>query len=286
MTCPIDDLHFHCVDGIWKFLLPERLAHFAQFNRDYETVRRAERRGATEAAYYRALPFSDLSGRLTTDWRIRATSFRVFQERVLRPLEQQLARPFRVIDLGAGNGWLSNRLAERGHTTVAVDLQINQLDGLGVHKFYLQRFWPVQAEFDRLPLEDAQFDLIIFNASFHYSENYETTLREALRLLNSTGQIVILDSPIYLNRLSGDQMVRERQTHFIKQFGFASDALASENFLTEDRLTALAETLSLRWLAYTPFYGWRWWLRPYIARLRGRREPARFKVLVGHRNGR
>ena len=281
MRCPTDDLCFRCVKGVWSFLLPERVAHFAQFNRDYAAVRQAEGRGATDRAYYRALPFQDLSGRFMADWRIRAASFRVFIHRVVQPMERRRAQPLRLLDVGAGNGWLSNRLAERGHTVGAIDLQVNQFDGLGAHEFYEPKFWPVQAEFDRLPFEDTQIDLIVFNASFHYSENYETTLRAVLRLLRPAGQVVILDSPIYRSRASGEQMVQERQARFQNQFGFASDALGSENFLTEERLIELAQSLRLNWRTYTPFYGWRWWLRPLVARWRGRREPARFKVLAG-----
>lgn len=283
MACSTDGLRFERIEGIWRFLLPERMAHFARFSHEYQTVRQAEGRGANDPAYYRSLPFADLSGRFVADWHIRAISFRVFVQRVLQPLEKQLARPLCVVDLGAGNGWLSNRLAERGHRPVAVDLQINALDGLGTHQFYEHSFCPVQAEFDRLPWANSQFDLVVYNASLHYSENYETTLQEALRLLQPSGLVIILDSPIYRERHSGRQMVIERQSQFVRQFGFASDALASEHFLTEDRLTDLARAVGVRWQTYEPHYGWRWWLRPLIARWRGRREPAQFRVIVGRR---
>lgn len=33
-----------------------------------------------------------------------------------------------------------------------------------------------------------------------------------------------------------------------------------------------------------PSYGWRWAMRPFLARLRGQREPARFALLVGQRD--
>jgi SAM-dependent methyltransferase len=283
LRCSNDDVVFEQRDGIWRFLTPEREAHFAQFTSEYQQVREAEGRGSIAAAYYRALPFADLSGRFTTDWSIRARSFDTLSKKVLQPLERAAHRPLLIVDLGAGNGWLSYRLAQRGHRVAAIDLLTNPQDGLGVHIHYDAAFTPVQAEFDRLPFDAAQFDLAIFNASLHYAVDYTTTLREALRVLQPGGQIVVLDSPVYRSGESGAQMVREREAAFTEAYGFPSNALPSENYLTDQRLSDLTEALPVRWQFIQPFYGWHWRLRPLWARLRGRREPARFAVIVGQR---
>ena len=92
---------------------------------------------------------------------------------------------------------------------------------------------------------EEQVDLIIFNASLHYSTRYETTLAEALRVLRPNGQLIILDSPLYRSADSGAQMVREREAAFTQAYGFPSNALLSENYLTEQRLKELAETLKV-----------------------------------------
>ena len=281
--CPVDETIYECRDGIWRFLTPDRQAYFDRFMREYQIVRQAERRGSTDDGYYRALPFADLSGRFTADWQIRARSFSAFQRDVVQPLENHLQRPLRVIDLGAGNGWLSYRLAQRGHAVAAIDLLTNATDGLGAHVHYDAAFTPIQAEFDRLPFVGDQIDLVIFNASLHYSTHYETTFSEALRVLRSDGLLVILDSPLYRSADSGAQMVREREAAFTRTYGFPSNTLPSENYLTEQRLHELSEMLHLRWTIIQPFYGWRWALRPLKARLRRRREPARFAVIVGRR---
>jgi SAM-dependent methyltransferase len=281
--CSTDDLIYECRDDIWHFLAPDRQAYYAQFMREYQTVREAEGRGSPDAAYYRALPFADLSSRFTADWQIRAHSFRTFERAILKPLESTARRPLHVLDLGAGNGWLSYRLAQRRHAVAAADLLINLHDGLGAHVHYDAHFTPVQAEFDRLPFVDAQYDLAIFNASLHYATCYETTLHEALRVLRPGGQIVVLDSPVYRSAASGAQMVREREAAFTQAYGFPSNALPSENYLTDQRLQELAETLHLHWRFIHPFYGWRWWLRPLVAKLRQQREPARFVMMVGQR---
>ncbi len=284
VICPQDGLEFRQVDGVWRFLLPESEAHYARFIADYEAVRRAEGRGSTSADYYRDLPFRDWSGRRQADWRIRARSFDALTKNVLTSLQVPLGRALKVIDLGAGNGWLSNRLSAQGDRVIAVDLLVNDQDGLGAWKFYEHSFTPVQAEFNHLPIIDCFADAVIFNASLHYSEDYAETLKEALRVLAPKGQIVIVDSPVYHHGDSGAQMVREREEQFKAEYGFASDNLRSENYLTYSRLQELAHELNLTWRFVTPFYGLRWMLRPLMAKITHRREPARFHLVTGERN--
>src|SRR5438105_237704 len=108
----------------------------AQFAREYRTVRRAEGWGSDDPAYYRALPYRDLSGRYADIWRIRARSYNTFLERVLEPLERARGGRLRILDLGAGSGWLAHRLTQRGHRVVAIDLLEDPLDGLGAVRHY------------------------------------------------------------------------------------------------------------------------------------------------------
>jgi hypothetical protein len=63
LNCPHDQITFSRIDGIWRFLLPQRAAHLHQFMQEYEAVRRAEGWGSSDPAYYRALPFGDKNGR-------------------------------------------------------------------------------------------------------------------------------------------------------------------------------------------------------------------------------
>jgi len=75
-------------------------------------------------------------------------------------------------------------------------------------------------------------------------------------------------------------MVAERQSAFLSRFGTASDAIGSREFLTDQRLNALEDQLGVRWQVHSPYYGLRWAARPLIAKLRGRREPSKFRIYV------
>jgi len=165
----------------------------------------------------------------------------------------------------------------------AIDLLDDPLDGLGATRHYAAAFAPLLAEFDRLPLASDQMDLAVFNASLHYSTDYATTLTETLRVLQPHGTLVILDSPMYMDPTSGRRMVQERQARFLARYGFASDALPSEHFLTPARLAELGRQLHLTWQVHQPRLDWRSTLGRGVGALRARREAARFPVIVGRR---
>jgi SAM-dependent methyltransferase len=274
---------FRRENGIWRMLLETRAKALGEFVARYEAVRMAEGRRAPGARLLRQLPFRTPSKEHGYEWHIRSRSYRAFLRHVVLPAERANRRALRGVDLGSGLGWLAYRLASRGHDIAAVDLLVNDYEGLAVHRHFDRRFLSIQAEFDRLPLGEANVDLVVFNASFHYAENYERTLSEALRVLAPGGSIVILDTPIYRGAASGVEMVRGREADFERRHGFHSPALRGEGFLTYDRLAALGKELRLRWDIVEPWYGLRWRMKPWMARLRGAREPARFKLMTARR---
>ena len=283
-TCPICRAATEYRDGIWRALSPQRVDHFRKFIAEYEFIRAAEGRGSSQSEYYLSLPYEDISGRNGDQWAIRAHTFQTMERCILAPLAKRNKRPLRILDLGAGNGWMSYRLALRSHRPVAVDLLTNDQDGLGAASHYSAHIRPlfprVQADLERLPFASSVFDLVIFNASFHYSEDYERTFAEALRCTGPGGRIVIADTPWYAEEQSGKTMVEERHKCFLATYGYPSDSISSLEYLTPDRLQRLQETFALKLRSIQPFYGIRWSLRPFRAKLGGRRTPSQFRIYV------
>jgi SAM-dependent methyltransferase len=274
------------VDGIWRLLSAERSAHHRRFQDTYAAVRRHENWGSSHESYYQMLPDVARNDPQRDIWRIRAGNYRTFVTRVLQPLESQHGRPLAVLDLGAGNGWLAHRISRRGHRLVALDLSVDARDGLGVRVYYdlEPSFLCLQAEFDRLPLAGSQADLIIFNGSIHYAENVTRVLAEALRVLTREGLVVFLDTPFFRDARSGTTMVREGEERWAGILGSGKIDFRQAGFLTPDNLTHLADDLNLVWNRLDPHHGIRWLLWPWVARLRGMREPARFPIIVGRRS--
>lgn len=274
--CPQDCTTYVSENGVWRCLFDERAEFYQAFINDYEKIRAAEGRNQHPATWYAQLPY--ISGQ--ADWRIRAKSYEMLYRQVIQRATKQ---KLKIADFGAGNCWLSNRLASAGHQVAAIDLLTNDWDGLGANKHYDVSFAPIQAEFDHTPFTDGQFDIVIYNGAFHYSSDYAQTLREALRILKPDGVVIIMDTPVYHNKSSGQQMVKERENLFEIQYGTKSNHVPSENYLTYHRLEELREQVGLSWQIFTPYYGLKWTLKPLKAWLRGHREPAKFHVICGKR---
>jgi len=190
-----------------------------QFLEDYGRIRSAEGRGSDQSAYFRALPFTDVTGRNPDQWRIRARTF------TLRP-SRSIGQRLKILDLGRGiagcpTGW-RNYVIDRWRS-----IFLDQRDGLRAARHYPVSIPVVEGDFDRLPFSDSGFDLVVFNASFHYSSDYARTLAEARRCLRPEGRVVILDSPVYELSQHGEQMRAERQRFFEQEHGFRSEALRS-----------------------------------------------------------
>ena len=260
-------------------MTPASVRH--RFLENYRTIRSAEGRGSNESAYYQALPYGDLTGRNSGQWAIRGRSYSYFERKILSPMERKLGRALDVLDLGAGNCWMSYRLSLRQHRPVALDIFADAMDGLGAARHYGQHFPLLEAEFDHLPFRTSSFDLAIFNASIHYSTDYKHTLNELRRILRPGGHCVIIDSPVYRRHEDGEKMRAERHDEFERRYGFRSDVLPSLEYFDEPTLAALAEQLNIQWIVHRPWYGWKWWWRPWKARLLSRRAPSRFWILDG-----
>lgn len=280
--CPRCAFRMKVEDGIVHALPPERDTYYARFLEDYTRIRAAEGRGSETDNFYLELPYQDLSRRNARQWQIRACSFDYLMTHLLQ--RHVLKDGRRILDVGAGNCWMSYRLALAGYQAVAVDVNTDKRDGLRAANRYrklLPELFPrYRAEMTRLPFENAQFDVVVFNASFHYSENYEATLTEALRCTKRGGMVIIVDTPWYSAMESGRQMVAQRRAAFLNRYATASDAIEHLEYLTDERLRSLAKALSIRWEIHSPRYGFRWTMRPVIAQLRGGREPSRFRIYV------
>ncbi len=249
------------------------MSSFDRFLTPYQTIRRVEGWGASDAAYYRNLPQVAASDPQRATWRVRAANFCA--------LLRIIGAHRRVLDLGAGNGWLAYQLAQRGHSVAAVDVNDDEFDGLGARRNYPFVLNAYRADFSALPFA-ASFDCVVFNASLHYANDLAPVIAEALRVLVPGGMLVVMDSPLYHDAASGRAMFADKRRGFQERLGLgiSSDAVG---FLTFADFDNLSRVFSLDWRWIEPFVDVHWATRHLRARLRGQREPARFGLMVGTR---
>lgn len=255
-----------------------------RFGTDYAQHRAAEGRAMPFEAVAR-LPYLH-KGAFARQWAVKARSYEAFVARVLWPLARASQGPLFALDLGAGNGWLSYRLAREGHFGLALDIRDDSIDGLGVARALLAGtgFDCRVASFDSLPVADGAVDLAIFNASLHYSSDLAATLHEARRGVRAGGRIVVLDSPFYRRDVHGAAMVAEKQESAAMTFGARADTLLGLGcieYLTRASLAAASHGLGIEWRRHRVRYPLWYELRPLLAVLRRRRPPSRFDLWEG-----
>jgi SAM-dependent methyltransferase len=144
-----------------------------------------------------ALPFGRPPGYPALYWQVRRESYGVLDNLVSEVGPR--ARAGVAVDLGAGNGWLSYRLAERGYRVIAMDVNVEAPFGLAGATPYLEADYtilPVQGDLERPPLQAGRTSLLLFNASLHYCDNLGDTLRRGAEALRPGGTMIIVDTPI------------------------------------------------------------------------------------------
>ena len=260
------------------------------FRAAYAEQRAIDGHGAGGEAELLALPYLQ-SGPLARNWQVRAATFDSFLEQVLHPLAKRLARPLRIVDLGAGNGWLCYRVSLLGHYAVAIDPRIDHVDGLGAaaaYQTHLPRmFERISASFEAIPLNDRQYDLVVFNSALHYALNLAAALTEAARITGAGGSIAILDSPFYADDQDGAAMVEEKRKAGSQIFAERSNALLAPPFieyLTRESLEAASRPLGLIWRRHRVRYPLWYELRPLRSATGAGRAPSRFDIWEAERS--
>ncbi len=317
LACTGGRHHFGQKDGIWPLLSAEGRQRLARFLHAYAKVREAEGWARPEpnsdlganAAYYLALPDYDLSGLYNTTWKMRGRNYR----EMVAYLAQQYPGPLRILDLGAGNCWMSRRLAELGHQVCAVDINMHPADGLPVARVYFARhsarFARIEGEMANLPFQDAQFNAVIANASLHYPPlphpnplprrgegvlpaapgegDLAAALREAARVLRPGGVLVTLDSPFYSSVATGEHMLAELKAAYAR---YHLPADAAGGFFTYASFVEALEAAGLgriQWqgssAAYSAFNLGA--VRRGLTNLlhRGQPEPASFPIVFAYK---
>ena len=300
-------------NGIYRFLLGERHEALQPFVSQYRLIRKADGYRSRSAEYYRSLPHTGPRDPQAQTWRVRAETFEHLLQQVLGDAGRTAANTFAasgapgctrrpapgstsgfavlesgrnsdslgVLDLGAGNGWLSHRLAMLGHQCVAVDCNDDAEDGLGAFVHYGTPIDCVQADFDQLPFAPHQFDAVIFNASLHYSSDIQTTLHHAYNMLLPGGASVVMDSPTFWSATSGQLMRRELATHLQAQTGMAQLVMPGVGYISADAFIEAGRKLDIQF-RFIPSHGSVGWaVRRLLAGIKRRREPASFGLWYG-----
>jgi len=133
--------------------------------------------------------FNELAGRFGRQY-VPGRSWKGMAEMLLK-----LMPPLVIADLGAGEGTLSQLLAQRAERVIAVDNSENMV-AFGTdlaRKHGLANLEYRCGDLEELPIESASVDLAILSQSLHHAQHPQAAVREAWRILKPGGRIAVLD---------------------------------------------------------------------------------------------
>jgi ubiquinone/menaquinone biosynthesis C-methylase UbiE len=152
---------------------------------DTRALHQALRKRADKTRAY----FDELAGKFGRHY-VPGRSWRGLAEMLL-----QLMPPLDIADLGAGEGGLSQLLARRARSVIAVDNSPKMVDfgaGLALRNGVTNIEYRV-GDLESLPIGDASVDLAILSQALHHATHPDRAVREAARILRPGGRIAVLD---------------------------------------------------------------------------------------------
>jgi ubiquinone/menaquinone biosynthesis C-methylase UbiE/DNA-binding transcriptional ArsR family regulator len=142
-------------------------------------------------------------------------SWQAFGHLLLRALP-----PLVVVDLGSGEGLLSELLARRCKKVIAVD-NSEKIVAFGAAKAKKNNLKNLEFRFGDLqnpPVEPESADLVILSQALHHAEDPAKAIEAATKILKPRGQIMILD-------LARHKFDRARELYGDRWLGFAESDL-------------------------------------------------------------
>lgn len=125
-----------------------------------------------------------------------------------------------IADLGAGEGMISQLLAERAKKVFCIDSSKSMVR-IGkelAKKNKLSNLTYKHGDIEKVPLPVSSVDLALMSQSLHHARRPEVALAEAYRILKQNGQLIVLD-------LKKHQFEKARELYGDQWLGFAENQL-------------------------------------------------------------
>lgn len=161
------------------------------FEKTYLQIRKKEKRIYRDEEL-RLLPFASRLNPHKEEWNQRAKSFLRFKKYLSKKKSG-----LNILDLGCGTCWFASQiLRESDHNFYCVDVNLTELRR-GAKLFSSEKIKFIYADIFQVKFPRSSFDMIILNSSIQYFPDVRILMRELFYLLNSYGEIHIIDTPFY-----------------------------------------------------------------------------------------
>lgn len=159
--------------------------------------------------------FDELAGRFGKDY-VPGRSWKGLAEALIKTLNYDV-----VADLGAGEGTLSQLLAQRARHVIAVDLSPKMVEyGQSLAKQNgLDNLEYREGDIESPPIKARSLDLCVLSQALHHAEHPQTAINAAFQALKPGGRVIILD-------LLQHQFEEARELYADTWLGFSESELA------------------------------------------------------------
>jgi ubiquinone/menaquinone biosynthesis C-methylase UbiE len=124
----------------------------------------------------------------------------------------------KVMDLGCGNGWFTNRISINDkHAVLGLDLNISELEQ-AAKLFARNNVQFLYGDVFSQVLPPKSFNYVTVGAAIQYFDNLPGLLNRLIQLIVPGGEIHLFDSPFYF--LSNVEDARRRSAEYYKTLGF------------------------------------------------------------------
>jgi SAM-dependent methyltransferase len=181
--------------------------------------------------------FDELAGRFGKDY-VPGRSWKALAEAFIKILNYEV-----VADLGAGEGTLSQLLAQRAKKVIAVDLSPKMVEfgqnlaaqhGMDNLEFRV-------GDIENPPIDPGTVDLAILSQALHHAEHPQTAIDATFQILKPGGRLIVLD-------LLQHNFEEARELYADRWLGFAESELAAmlekSGFSQIETLVADRETVT------------------------------------------
>jgi len=183
----------------------------------------------------------DFFDQIAPEWEIMRSDY--FDEDVIGKLlgSKLLRGDMTLIDLGAGDGYLSRAVSSHVDTVIAIDISSAMLKELGkkADKQGLKNIRTIISDGCDMPLSDGCADIVCANMFLHHIEEPLEAVREMYRVLKPGGKVFIADLKVHSNRDFKEKMhdiwqgfSRNEVMEWFKKSGFK--ALKYDDFSAQE----------------------------------------------------
>ena len=194
-----------------KLIAKEAADELPERSKDDQSLRHILRKRKDHVRAY----FDNLAGKFGREY-VPGRSWRGLAEAMLKILNYNV-----VADLGAGEGTLSQLLAQRAKKVIAIDNSEKMVE-FG-QKIAVENELPNLeyrlGDIESPPIKAKEVDLAIFSQALHHAENPQRALNEAYRILKPKGRLIILD-------LHQHTFEKARELYYDTWLGFSEVELA------------------------------------------------------------